>query len=238
MAVTKNLTLAGARANSTVPDGKQLGTVVTVGTGVTATLTGVTIRGGTGTAMTIQSTPALAGGGVLNQGTLRLSHDTLTGNHIIATATGTDSAAAIGGGAFNADGGTLTVTHSTITGNSVSASATGSGGAEAIGGGVSSDATVESPTSETSLSYTVIHGNTGTASVTGVGGSGGSAVEGAGVGTLWSASHQALAHDTITGNTGTASASASAEQVRCRRRRRRRGRLQHRGRRDSLHDLR
>ncbi len=114
--VSKNLTLTGAGAATTVLNGNQQGTVLTVNAGVTATLTGVTIEGGTGTAMTIQSTPSVAGGGVLNEGTLTMRHDTVTGNHIAATASGTDSEAAIGGGIFNADGGTLAVAHSAARG--------------------------------------------------------------------------------------------------------------------------
>jgi hypothetical protein len=208
--VSKDLTLTGAGAASTVLNGNQLGTVLTVGAGVTATLTGVTIEGGTGTAMTIQSTPTVVGGGVLNEGTLTMRHDTVSGNHVAVTASGTDSMAAFGGGIFNADGGTLAVAHSIITGNSVSADTSGSGVVEAFGGGVSSDATDANPVSETSVSYTVIKDNKGTASCTGTGGSGAAAVEGAGVGDMWSASLPDLAHDTITGNTGKATAGANA----------------------------
>ncbi|HEX4061502.1 MAG TPA: choice-of-anchor Q domain-containing protein [Streptosporangiaceae bacterium] len=208
--VAKNLTVTGAGAASTVLNGNHLGTAVTVDPGVAATVTGVTIEGGTGTAMSIEDTPSLAGGGVLNQGTLTLGHDTLTGNGITAAATGTNSVLALGGGAFNADGGALTVSHSVISGNSLSVSASGSGEAVAIGAGVTSDATAESPEAQTSVSYTTIHGNTATATVTGAGGSGAGEVVGAGVGELWSAGQPDLAHDTVTGNTALATAGANA----------------------------
>jgi hypothetical protein len=207
--VGKDLTLTGAGAATTVLDGNQLGTVVTVGSGITATVSGFTIQGGTGTAMTVEDDPAQAGGGVLNQGTLALRNDTVTGNHVTAVATGDGSVNAVGGGVFNADGGTLTAAHDTITGNSASVSTAGAGTAEALGGGISSDATFTSPTSETSVSNSTIDGNTATAAVTGTG-SGISAAAGGGVGEMWSASQPDLAKDTITGNKATATGDAGA----------------------------
>ena len=48
---------------------------------------------------------------MFNSGTLTLTNDTVTGNHVSATASGASGdAVADGGGVFNADGGTLLVT--------------------------------------------------------------------------------------------------------------------------------
>jgi hypothetical protein len=225
IAVTKNLTLTGAGAASTVLNGNQLGTVVTVDAGVTATITGVTIEGGIGTAMTIQGTPSVAGGGVLNQGTLTLGHDTLTGNDVTATAAGANSAAALGGGGFNADGGTLSVSHSVISGNSVSyttikgntatAASTGvggSGGGAVVGAGVGELWSPGLP----DLAHDTITGNTGLA--TAGANAGGSGVTGAGVGEADSDTADAVSQSTdadaitgsmISGNTATARSSGS-----------------------------
>ena len=134
---------------------------LTVDAGVTATVKGFTITGGTGTTATSEAgVPALGGGGVFNAGTLTLTDDTITGNHVSETVSGANQdAAADGGGVFNADGGTLLVTHCLVTSNSVTATATDSGIAEAIGGGVSSFASFESPTSQTSVEDSTISGN-------------------------------------------------------------------------------
>ena len=70
------------------------GTVITVNSGVVATLKGLTISGG------IHSN----GGGIANSGTLTVASSTLRGN-----------SASVGGGIYNT--GTLTITGSTISGN-------------------------------------------------------------------------------------------------------------------------
>src|SRR5579863_5131190 len=125
VSVTKNLTLTGAGRADTVLNGNKLGTVLTVSPGVTAAVSSVTVKGGTGTAMTIEGDAAQAGGGILNQGKLALKNVAVTGNHVTATAVGDNFVSAFGGGVFNADGGTLTVSGSVIKGNSVSASTAG-----------------------------------------------------------------------------------------------------------------
>ncbi len=97
--VTGGLTISGGN----------LGGVFTVGSGVTATITGVTISGGTAT----------SGGGVDNFGNLTLSNDTLSNN-----------TAATGGAVTNEASGTLSVRNSTFSSNT----ATTSGGAIANDG--------------------------------------------------------------------------------------------------------
>jgi hypothetical protein len=216
--VTKDLTLTGGGADSTVLDGNGLGSTLTVLPGVTATVKGFTIQGGTGTATTESGVPATAGGGVFNEGTLTLANDTVTGNQASATASGQDSAAfANGGGVFNADGGTLLVTHCLVSSNSVTATAADSAVAEAIGGGVSSFADVESPTSQTSVQDSTVTGNSATAtgdSAVDAETSGSATAAGAGIGTIHSSDQSPVDGDTITGNTavahGTGSSSSAA----------------------------
>ena len=86
--VTKNLALTGAGASDVTLDGNGLGTVLTVDAGVTATVKGFTITGGTGTATTSSGVPAQAGGGVFSAGTLTLTNDTVTGNQVSVTGLG------------------------------------------------------------------------------------------------------------------------------------------------------
>ncbi|HET7012346.1 MAG TPA: hypothetical protein VFI65_00440 [Streptosporangiaceae bacterium] len=205
--VTKDLTVTGPGAGTTTLDGNSLGTTLTVDPGVTATVKGFTITGGTGTATSESGTPAQVGGGVFNEGTLTLTNDTVTGNHVSVTASGANAeAVADGGGVFNADGGTLLVTHCQVTSNSVTATAKDSAIAEAIGGGVSSFANLESPTSQTAVEDSTISGNS--AKATGdspvdaeVSGSGTAA--GGGIGTIHSSDRSPVSGDTISGNTAT-----------------------------------
>ncbi len=216
--LTKDLTLAGAGARRTVLNGRHLGTVLTVDPGVTATVTGLTIKGGTGTDVTESGTQARVGGGVFNEGTLTLYRDTVTGNKVFATAYGPGAqAAASGGGIFNADGGTLAVTHCLVTGNSATAKAAGAAIAEAIGAGVSSFASVESPTSQTSVEYSTIRRNSARATAAGAVGAqvtGSATAAGGGIGSIESSDRPAVRADTISGNTavslGTGSSVANA----------------------------
>ena len=80
--------------------------VLTVNSGVTASISGLTIQGGS----------AVAGGGLNNAGTLTVSNSIITNN-------GTGNSGGDGGGIFNS--GTLVVTNSTISGNRAR---TGNGG--------------------------------------------------------------------------------------------------------------
>jgi hypothetical protein len=216
--LTKDLTLAGAGARRTVLNGGHLGTVLTVDPGVTATVTGLTIKGGTGTDITESGTQVRVGGGVLNEGTLTLDRDTVTGNRVSATATGAGvQAVANGGGVFNADGGTLAVTHCLVTDNSAMARAAGAAIAEAIGAGVSSFGSVESPNSQTSVEYSTIRRNSARATGAGAVGAqvtGSATAAGGGIGSIQSSDRPAVRADLISGNTavslGTGSSIANA----------------------------
>lgn len=96
----KNLTLRGAgAARTTLRAGAGGGPVLTVDPGVTVTVTGVTISGGSGP----------AGGGIRNERGAALT--------IKDSAISHNSASELGGGIFNGPGATLAITDSSLTGN-------------------------------------------------------------------------------------------------------------------------
>jgi nitrous oxidase accessory protein NosD len=102
----KSLTLTGIsqkRFPTPTLDGQQAGTTLTVGPDAAATLTNLTITGGT----------ALRGGGIANNGTVTLHSSTVSGN-----------TAALDGGGIDNNGGTVRLLSSTVSGNT----AGGSGG--------------------------------------------------------------------------------------------------------------
>ena len=110
--IAQNVTINGAGASLVTVNGQAGGSVFTVDSGVTATLSGLTITGGR----------AAGGGGIDNNGTLTVTNCTIEGNS--ADAGG-------GGGGILNHGGTLTVAGSTFS----YGSATGSGGSDTFGGG-------------------------------------------------------------------------------------------------------
>lgn len=100
-------TINGPGANLLAVNGANSDRVFQVDTGVTAAISGITISGGQA-AFSGQFT--YQGGGILNNGTLRLTNTALVGN-----AAGPVSSGGYGGAIFNA--GTLTITSSTFSGN-------------------------------------------------------------------------------------------------------------------------
>jgi CSLREA domain-containing protein len=114
--ILADVTIVGAGAALTIIDGN--GSVISdrvlhVHSGVTATITGVTIRHGRRVDVSTMSEP---GGGILNEGTLTLNNAAITNN------SGCPSAGCHGAGIFST--GTLTLTGSSIGGNA----GAGSGG--------------------------------------------------------------------------------------------------------------
>jgi hypothetical protein len=102
--VTKNLTLIGAGADDTKLEGEDGGSVVTIADGVTATVQGVTISGGTGT---FRPGPGfIEGGGVFNRGTLTLVDAVVSNNR-----------AERGGGILNFDQRDLTLDNTLVMDN-------------------------------------------------------------------------------------------------------------------------
>ena len=142
LTISTSLTIRGPGASSLFISGNNAVQVFSISSGVTATISGVTIENGI----------ACFGGGIFNSGTLTVTNSTLSRNssscntmppnssfygggifNYFATLTVTNStlsgnyAGFDGGGIFN-DGGTLTVTSSTLSGNSTNG-----------GGGIYSD---------------------------------------------------------------------------------------------------
>lgn len=137
--ITKNLNIHGPGATSLAISGDDASRVVRIGSGITVTISDITIRngnafGGAGIhnsgALTLvnvavrDNTSESSGGGILNYGPLNLTNVTISGN----TASGADP----GGGGIAHFGGAATLNNVTISGNSAistgGASNTGSGG--------------------------------------------------------------------------------------------------------------
>ncbi|MEB3177843.1 MAG: choice-of-anchor Q domain-containing protein [Nostocaceae cyanobacterium] len=110
--VTKNVTINGSGASSTVVSGENLYQFFYVNPGVTATLENLTITNGNA---------SQNGGGIFNDGTLTVNNSNISNN----------SAQDSGGGIYN--NGTLTVNSSTISNNSA---------ANAYGGGIRNEGTL------------------------------------------------------------------------------------------------
>ncbi len=138
--ISSNVTIAGPGPSPLTVSGGGASSdfnVFVVDSGVTATISGLTIAGG-------NSSSVNAGGGVLNFGTLTLAGDVVSGNsagyggaiYNVGTAVVTNctlsanSATDSGGAVYSQDGSTLTLINDTITGNTA-----------AYGGGVFSTGT-------------------------------------------------------------------------------------------------
>jgi hypothetical protein len=209
--VHKSLTLQGEDAASTIVQaaatpGTASTRVFSIPSGMTVTLQALTIRHG--------KVARNGGGGLLNQGTLTLSHSTVSGNSIsivngrggglanTGTLTLTNSivsgnsasgnSTAGGGGLYNSYNGTLMLTHSTVSGNSAD-----------YGGGLFNDGTVTLINSTVSGNSTASYAggglyNTGTLTLTNSTVSGNSASSGGGL--LNSGGTLTLTNSTVSGN--------------------------------------
>ncbi len=125
---TKNLTLAGAGASSTIIDGGGIDRVFHVTGAFTVNISGVTVRNGRVAGV------AVDGGGLYNNGgTLTITNSTFSGN----SASGNNN----GGGIFNNIDSTTTITNSTFSGNSAGISG-GVGGSGGSGGGLFNSGTL------------------------------------------------------------------------------------------------
>ena len=106
-ALTKNVTITGLGANLLNVRGNATFTMFTINSGVTASISGLSIEGG-------HSTSSTTGGGITNAGTLTLTACNLQGS------------VAINGGAINGlSGSTTTINNSSIVGNQATANGTG-----------------------------------------------------------------------------------------------------------------
>ncbi len=109
----KNVTIDAAAAPGVTISGQDARRVFVVNAGVTATVTGLTLRDGYGFELA---------GGVLNNGTLTLDHVVVADN---AVTTGGIDFWKGGGGIYNGDGATLVLRDSTVRDNSVTGGAGG-----------------------------------------------------------------------------------------------------------------
>ena len=114
-------TITGPAAGVTV-SGDGMSRVFLVDSGVTASISGLTISGGS-------ADPGDNGGGLANYGTATLTGCTLSGNSATASAA-YHSTGGLGGGVFNSGTANLTLTNCTVSGNS-----SGAGGHNVGGGG-------------------------------------------------------------------------------------------------------
>ncbi len=114
LTLSSEVTIAGPGAALLAVSGNNAGRVFEIRSSSNAAIAGLTIRNGRVTG--VPSTNI--GGGILNYGTLTLTHSTVSDNQAIGGGSGGN----LGGGIVN--GGTMTMTHSTISGNQ----ATGYGG--------------------------------------------------------------------------------------------------------------
>ncbi len=151
------LTITGANQSDpakTVIDAQKHSRVLDVEAGAQATLTGVEITGGhtaNGTDATVSGQgggSSLNGGGIFNDGMLRVVHSLVTGNATGRGGKGGDGAATnttarnpggggqsgIGGGIYNDTSGSLTVQSSTISANLTGAGGTGGNAAMGVQG--------------------------------------------------------------------------------------------------------
>jgi hypothetical protein len=187
-AITANMTLTGPGANLLTVSGNNsttVSTIFTITNGVTASISGLTIANGN------SNSSDQGGGGILNDGTLTVSNCTISGNSgtgsvnnegggitnfgtlTLSSSTVSGNSAALGGGILNGDGNTLTVTNSTFSGNS--ATAKGGGIYNLVGGTLTVTSStffgnsggegggIETNSSSTTITNTIVAGNTATA---------------------------------------------------------------------------
>ena len=125
--IQHNITINGPGANVLTINGANATRVFEIKTGITLTLSGVTIANGFVTAAGGEA----QGGGILNNGKLNLTACELVTNAAKATDAGAVAGRALGGGLFNGNGSTAVIRGCTFEFNSVEAS-------QAWGGGMAS----------------------------------------------------------------------------------------------------
>lgn len=177
--IDKDLTLQGEGTGSTtISTGSGVSSVLSVDSGVTAVIQGVTISGGRK-----ENTGSLldgGGGGIYNAGNLTLTLSAVTGNVAVGSNSDPD---AYGGGIFNC--GVMTIIESSISNNSVTGSNIDNlvGGGSALGG-LAQGGGIYNINGSLTVIRSTISGNvaTGGNAVAGTGGSGqGGRGEGGGI---------------------------------------------------------
>jgi hypothetical protein len=171
--------------------------ILAVGSGQTATISGLTISNG------LLTNIGQAGAGVQNSGTLTLDHVVVTDNHFAIVASSNNGGPAPTGGGI-ANLGTMTLRDSTVTGNGVSATNTGldQAFADASGGGIINFGTL-------TVVRSAITDNEATASVTSDDGLSGAFAAGGGLRNwVTSGTGTNIRLSTLSGNSTSASAPA------------------------------
>jgi hypothetical protein len=182
LTINTSLTISGPGASSVLISGNQTVQVLSIGGGITVTISGVTIENGSSSVGRLAYN-VNAYGGLYNAGTLTLSNSTISGNSANVGDLGYVVNAC--GGLYNV--GTMTISNSTISGNS----ATFTKGAYVSNayGGLYNSGTM-------TISNTTISGNAGN-----IGDLGGSSVNGyAG---LYNSGTMTINNSTISGNSAT-----------------------------------
>jgi hypothetical protein len=136
LSITDDLTIDGPGAGRLAVSGNSASRVFQVGSGVAVSIDGLTVTHGRG---------LLRGGGILNAGTLTLSHAILSDNQVVGLPGATPDVDALGGGILNM--GTLTVHHTTFVHNqAIGADGNPGGtGSTGLGGAIMSIASATAP---------------------------------------------------------------------------------------------
>jgi Calx-beta domain-containing protein/cadherin-like protein/Big-like domain-containing protein/uncharacterized protein DUF4214 len=150
LAINKSLAITAPGANQLTISGNNASRVFTVGSGLTVSISGLTVSGGNGL-----GTMSGFGGGVLNLGgTLAVNNSAISDNSIAGS----------GGGIFN-NAGVMTITNSTISGNTTTGGSGGGGIFNQTGAAVTvSNCTISG--NNTTGNGGAIYNNAGTVNVT------------------------------------------------------------------------
>lgn len=163
LSITDDLEIDGPGADRLAISGNDTSRVFQIGRGAAASIDDLTVTHGRAVGQ---------GGGILNAGSLTLSHAVVSDSQVVGLPGASLGAVvdAFGGGIFNT--GALTVRHSTFVGNeSIGADGTpGSIGSSALGGAIMSSGTASAPASAT-ISDSTFLGNQAIAGAAGVGAS-------------------------------------------------------------------
>jgi hypothetical protein len=161
LSITDELSIDGPGAGRLAVSGNDASRVFQIGSGVAASIDDLTITHGRAVGQ---------GGGILNAGTLTLSHAIVSDNQVVGLPSASVVVDAFGGGIFNS--GTLTVGHSSFVHNQATGGdgATGTTGSSALGGAIMSNGTASAPAMAT-VSHSTFLANQAIGGAAGVGAS-------------------------------------------------------------------
>ena len=187
--ITTNITIAGPGPNKMAVSGDNTSQVFLVDSSVTdAVISGLTIENGNATSGTCTSSCSANGGGIVNLGTLTITHSTVS-NNSVSTPDCTGYPCFPKGGGMDNEG-TVSVSDSTFSDNSTAACASN---CNSHGGGIYNNGNM------TVTNSTVADNEASTSGCTGICNGEGGGIFNDSSGTL------ALTNDTVSGNSGMAS---------------------------------